>query len=551
MFTKNNTICAITIFTLIVVSFILKLSMANYGNPYLFHPDEPYIYKDAFKQLYLISEGDFSFVTNPYNILLSIWYAICFPFGKLFGLWVSFADYKQQVIAESFNVIYIGRIFSFLISATASLFLFKYFIKNHNNFNKVIIAFFIFFNPIEWISNFWIKFDPICYLTNVIILIQIFKYTEGKITAIKLGFWLGLAFAVRMDFVSYIVGVGMLMFLKKISRPTLNDSVKLILVALLTYLITTNLLLHVLLSNLSQSAKNIDTNEGFIVVFIDKIKTFTWLGLVTNVKNNTLFYVVVFVITSLPLLLYDFFYLKFKTIKSKEVILLQLFLVFILLIFSYSAPHYFLVTQVCYLIFLLKDYVAVVKTRSMLFVFIACIIWNSTLAFEIVYYINFVKDTRLEASDYVIKNTLPNDIIAIEGYQNVGLVPTINECSEQFLAKAAYIKKAGLGTGKTFEAKAMVENKNCRKIIEVDVMNRFGSDSSANSFVNTYDIKLLKKYKPAFFVTTENKNSKFYSFIKEHTVNVMNIEQNYIDPRMYLFRKEPFNISFIVHKLNL
>ena len=551
----NNWFVAETPHIIIIVSIMLKFSLLNYGNPFLFHPDEPYIYKDSFRILYAFSQKDFGVILNPYNFLLSIWYGISFPIGKVFGLWNSFEDFKTQILAENFNIIYIGRIFSFVMSLIASFLLYKYFSKKKNLFNQIIIASIIFFNPIEWISDLWVKFDSFCYLINVVVLIGLIKYKNNKISIVKIALLLGFAFATRMDFISYLIGF--LILSKYAILPKLNFKkiFSFLILFSISYLLLTNILLHTVLDKFITQKIAIETEQGFIPVFWNKITQYKFYDILTNIYTNMVYYSFLHIAINLPLIAYDGLILKFKVIRQKEFIFLQFTIWIFLLLFNYNAPHYWLVSQVAYLFFILNNYQEIKMKKKSILISIGLIFYVVSICFQFFGFINFKKDTRIIAAEFVYSNSPPNALIAIEEYQNIGLMPPISECAEHLLDKAKYIQLKKIGTGLTFAAKAKtIINKDCRKIIEIDSKNRFGDDSIAKTYVNTYDIENFFIQKPTMFIskfdceTKQNgKKALFFETVFKKSISKKDIHQYFFDPRLLFFEKENFYPSFFIY----
>ena len=131
----------ILLFTLLFVILFFQLNLCLFGKPFHFHPDEGALLKRPLKLLLLYKNGDFSNSISVYVWIQNIWYGISFLIGKIFNLWPDFQTFKNSILLEKWEILFLFRILSVLLTMLGHLVLIKLLRKlTKNNLYFIIIS---------------------------------------------------------------------------------------------------------------------------------------------------------------------------------------------------------------------------------------------------------------------------------------------------------------------------------------------------------------------------------------------------------------------------
>lgn len=560
-FRKEN----LSMFIILIFGLFIKLSIVDYGMPYIFHPDES-IYKDPFKILFNYINLNFSSSTNLYYWILTLWYALFYVVGYIIAQINSFADFQTMLVSESPYIIIYGRILSILLSLIGTGFLFQIVKKvTKNIFLQLLFGLTIVLNPIEIISDLWIKFDPAAYCIFSILIYLSYCFIVEKNIQLRSKIYIlsFVALSVRIDLIAFLIVFIFLDFTVNYSKNKLREYLKttwsIIGIGVLLYSIITFYFVKIIFitffNNYSANSIPVEaTIEGFIISQSFNLSSFL------NLLNNLKFY---FLYSSLitfgPLTLFFVLYFFIKNFTQK---LAQLFFMITIILgtgilqYYYSAPHYFLLTSAIILLTSILAIASIKSTRLKYSVALFNLFYIGSISIQIIYTISQKTDTRIFSMNYLLENTTHSDLIAIENYLKKGSYPPIDKCPDVLMEMARITKKYNLGTGETLIKKAqMVDQKSCRNILEIDTPKRFINTEYENIWSIDYDPILLLKWSPEFIVTTHNYQDEesSTSYAKTIVANYRLENENeisFFDSRikMVLSREDYFPTLYIYKK---
>jgi len=501
----------------LIAGLIIKLCIINYGLPYMFHPDEAYIYKDSFKILFNYAHLDFSGTTNVYFWILALWYSLYFVFGLLTNQIHGMSEFRDMLAAEDPAIILHGRLLSVLFSLAAAYFLLQIVKKiTKGKILHLIIGLTLILNPLEIISNNWIKFDAPCYCFLAILINLSYKFFVEDQTQLRnkiyiFGF---LAAALRIDLAAFFIaflfidfsmhspGNDRKIFLKKLFKPVSIGIFLYLIITLLPFVMLSNAMGHT-------SDESVPVTKSFENAILSKMfRDNSVAGIFKIIFSNIKFYFVNCTLIALGPIVILLIVLRAKNLfknKFHRLLLLVIIILSIpLLLFGYHAPHYFLLISTILLILSFSSAVSIQNTSLKYSLIIFNFIYIGSLSLQIIFSIANKEDTRIASKDYVIRNTNANDFIAIERYLTPGYFPPIEECTDVLKEKLRILQKYKMGTGETFKMKIKKADPDCRKILEVSSPKRYKNTEYENIWCIDYDPELLKKANPSCYISMKN-----------------------------------------------
>lgn len=551
---------------LLLIGLLLKLSLCTYGLPYLFHPDEPYIFKDPFKLLYNYRNMDFSSTTNLYFWVLILWYSVYFVFCLITGNISGLTQFQNLLIAEDPSIILFGRLLSILLSLIGSYFILKIIIKTtKDTILQFLFGLTLILNPIEIISNVWIKFDTATYCFLSILFYMSYKYLIENNTHLKNRIYIlsFVALSIRIDLIAFLIAFAFIDFSlarkKETAKPFILQRLKPAFTGIILYLIITLLPLTLLIGSKESVSAKIPVTKPFESAIVSKSVQFSFSLILDNIIANLGFYLLTCTIVTFgPFIILPIItHLKNRFEKPfLKLLLLVIVILFMpLLVFGYHAPHYYLLSALALLVLSFLSISVIKNTKYRYFVAIFNLLYTASITFQIIYAINFQPDTRITAKQYMLKTTSKTDLIAIEKYLNAGFFPPINECPEVLLEKIEAIKKYNIGTGETFKSQvSKINSGECRKILEISAPKRFKNTEYENKWAIDYSPTLLLKKSPDYFISMIDYNRQMHpgSFSSALLANysiISKFEPNFIDPRIKIvIANENYYPCFYIYK---
>ena len=514
---------------LILITALIKYKIILFGLPYSFHPDETYIYKDPLKILLLYKNFDFSQSYNLVDWLFTLWTGIIFVIGKIFNQWGNFNTFQDMLLIEDGKIILAYRILSLIASTLAITFLYKLISKiTADKLLQVLFVLTLILNPIELLSDNWIKYDAYVYLTLSFLLYYSYSYffLEQKEKQKMLYIASILAIAVRIELVAFFVSIIILetyelhkqqpqkLFWKKLKKIDIY-----LFTGIILYCLATLWPISFIYNHFFSSENHIGVAKSFQeVIFFRLIDTFYSGKILGNIWSNSVFYCTTWLAALGPILLATPI-LAF--IKIRETRYLMLFFILILLfvvMYAYSATHYFLSLSVI-IIFTNCLFISKLKRqRTQIILSAFNVLYVSSLSIIFLYHISFNLDPRLYSATYLLRNTSTSDLLAVETHSMNGYGPVINECKEVLLEKSRVIKQIGSGTGETYKLKSQNVSDTCRNILDVFSEDYFAGSDYEGYWINTYNKDNFMNRNPDYYITSYSisPTSEFYSNILEN-----------------------------------
>jgi hypothetical protein len=530
------------LFVLISLILIYQLNLSLFGNPYHFHPDEGALLKRPLKLLLLYKNGDFSSSISVYVWIQNIWYGISFLIGKFFNLWPDFQAFKNSILLEKWEILFLFRILSIILTMLGHLLLIKLLRKlTKNNLYFLLISSVILFNPITLLSTFWVKYEAMSYLTFSLISYYSFKYfILNDPSKTKLYFILFLSFAVRIELSIFVFFI--LYFDYKIYHKNIMDyfykNLKIISKGCVLFLII-SLYPLVLYSKLfGVQDNNIGKFSNYGEAIYNKIIVFQDISIYSNAL---LYYSSLTVVIFFPLLIVII--KNFKNLKKYNFLIYPSALFFIIIILfgkNIGTPYFLLISVVITILYVnllllnSKKIIIIMSTISF--------IYFLTLNFELIYYVNYTTDSRILSKNYITSNVKSGSKILLEDYGNNGSSPSLNECTACSAERYKAIIEIGGGTGAVAKLKSeMAEPNPCYQIVDLFSKDYLKGSSIEKKYIilksdfekkvdslEVFDAIILNDPKKKKLLKTKlNKKWKLKSFLKSFP----------LDPRLRLLIK--------------
>lgn len=489
--------------------------------PYCLHPDET-IYKDPLKILLQYKNIDFTESFNLVNLLMAGWTFVMYIGGLILNTWHNFHEFQNALLAEEWNIFFGYRILS-LIASTIAIFILYNLICKITKIKTLRIVFLltIILNPIELVSNNWIKFDPFVYLSISILLNYSYSYfVLGIKRKRKILYILSVAaISVRIELVAFFLAIflqDIYLYYKTLNKDKLINNIKTvlkyILIGIFIYCLLTLAPLSYVYNHFFTSVKIIGIPKSFHEFIYDAlIQNFLNGSLIKNVIDNFIFYLSICLFGLGPIIFCGSLVIFLKAKKTKYLAIFSLLIITVLLLYGNKATHYFLLLSLSFIItnFL---YITTIKTYKiqLLFSWIN-FLFVSSISALFIFHIYHSEDPRIVAKYYLLAKTNPSDLLAIETHSMNGYGPPIDECKEVLLAKSDIIAQIGGGTGETYRAKANYASSNCRTILDIFTEDYFGVTPYAKEWINNYDLNSFMEKNPKYYITTRDLYSKEYS----------------------------------------
>jgi len=543
---------------MIVVAILVRYKLILFGLPYSLHPDETYIYKDPLKILLLYKDGNFSQSYNLVDWLFAVWTGIVFVFGKLFHQWDSFSAFRDLLVVEDGKIILAYRILSLLASVSALAVLYD--LCRKMTANPILRGLFILtflFNPIELLSDNWIKYDPYVFLMLSILLNYSYSYFFLlKRHQLKTLYILSiLAVAVRIEFIVFFISillVGLFSAYRGLPPDARKDAIKkqmkYILTGAVLYLLVTLKPLTYLYTRFASDPGSMGVTHTFEQVILTRLTEYIRSGaFIDNIANNFIFYFNVCLLGLGPLVVIYLLFVLFRDSRTRFLLLFLSLLGIMILLYGANGTHYFLSLSVVFIFGSCLFITRLKNPRLQLISAVFNLLYMASLSIGFLYAVLTQEDPRLSSAGYIIKNIPPDNLLAIETHSMNGLGPPINECRNVLLKKSEIIAIFGSGTGETYRMRANFSNNDCREILDVFSTDYFAGSDGAHLWINTYDSARFKERAPAYFITTRSVNTfgpdeemlppgpnaaEFYGYIVKNYVLNKEFKCRFADPRL-------------------
>ncbi len=542
---------------LLVLGLLVRYKIILFGLPYSLNADETYVYKDPLKILLLYKNADFSQPFNLVDWLVGLWTGIMFIIGKLFHQWQNLNSFVDLLIAEDGKIIFAYRVLSLLASVIGNIILYHLCTRITTHWLlRMAFALTFLFNPVEILSDNWLKYDPFVFLSFCILLNYSYSYffLLQKDLIKKLYIFSLIAIAVRIDFIAFFISIFVydcyLNYFNMSSRDFLNNLKRkfvYILSGVLLYCIITLYPLVYFYNWFFPAAAHLGITKSFEAVISSRLMTFFHSGtLFNNITNNLFFFSNVCFLALGPVIIIFLFLFFFKTKRTKYLLLFIIFTGAILLLYSAHDTHYFLTLSVIF-IFGSCVYISQLKNFHLQIICAVCnLAYVSTVSFSFLYAITTSKDPRLSSAEYIAQNINPADLLAIETHSMNGLGPPVNECKDVLLKKSEITAKLGSGTGETYRMKANTSTTDCREILDIFSTDYFAGSAYENVWINTYNKDLFAKRNPEYYITTHSFHIKpeggmlpagstateFYDYLAANYTLIKEFRCSFFDPRL-------------------
>ncbi len=523
---RNN---LLLIFVFVFCLVYTKWIIIHYGLPYTTHVDETTILRDPFKNIIEYGQGDFSRPTNLFNWIFIGYSGFVFIVGLITGAWSGLEDFKLFLISGSGDVLLIGRLLSLIVSTIGSIILLRLIFKITDLFHlRVIFSLIVLFNPIEWNSTNWIKFDPYSYLLYAMILNVAYDYfvLEKDKSRSWLFLVVSIGVALRIEIIAYLIGFFIYDFFFHRSNEQFLSKVKFYTITLglgaLLYSAITFLPLTILFNTFHQVpvAKDLTMSPTFEEAIATKIPGYA--SLLQSVFNSK-FYLTAILALMGPLVPL-FFILNIKNRSTRFIYAPFLVTVVVLLIFPIKEVHYLLNVSILLVVGALLYLNKLADQRRVVILAVLSLIWTISYCLNFLVIINH-GDVRLSAREYLLEKTKPNDVILIEGiFADIYDSPARNMLRSE---AARFIGSTGLSSEYLSRHTKVDET---RQIIEVSTYQPFKDTPYEDIFSISYDTVAVKRAHPKYFVYAARSSqhlafqrhvsyathSSFFSFIERN-----------------------------------
>jgi hypothetical protein len=484
-----NTMAAI----LVVVSVGLKLPLAWYGLPNTFCHDEIVIFKEPFKMAALYASGDFRSPTNLGYWAVSLWFGIVFLVGRIVGAWPDFAQFRTLVVAESPTLLFWGRIFIIASAATGLWILARVLARTvADPALRALTLATIALNPIDLVSNAWIKLDGLAFLLAAMIIAAIVSYAaEGSLAARRRVYLVAtVACTLRPDFFVMLAAfAGYDMFVAgKPVRPLIGTAI----ICVASFLVITLRPLAIL-----QPLWESGPDAAIVVVepFEEaKIRQITRMFAQADVGGallaNLTFYGVQLLWFGPAVAAIMWPGLERHSGAILLAVIAGLMLVPVMVI-DLQASRYLLLPLVCLILGAAWRLGTAAPRRLALCAMSGTLVIAGSVTLSAALELQIAPDPRVRAGAYLLSHTTPRELVALEEAKLIGGNPVLDECPEALREKAAALKAARLSTGETMLAQARRSGVDCRVVIELRDDDPYAGTPVSGRFVNRFDLGAL------------------------------------------------------------
>ncbi|MBI2966887.1 MAG: hypothetical protein HYY40_03615 [Bacteroidetes bacterium] len=553
---RHRKIVGISLF--IILAILIRFKIILFGLPYSMHADETYVYKDPLKILLLFKDLNFSQPYNLVNWLLAVWTGIIFVIGYIFGQWPDFNTFRDLLLLEDGKIIFAYRVLSLLASISGNVILYRLCTGiTTNGILKILFALTFLLNPVELLSDNWIKYDAYVFLSFCILLNYSYScfFLSREDAVKKLYLFSIIAISVRIEFISFFISIllydgynnyltlGRRDFITNIKKKSVY-----ILKGTLVYCIITFFPVNYIYNYLYPVSANVGITKPFEKVISSRLMDYFYSGtLFQNITKNFLFYFNTCFLALGPVIIICIAFFFIKMNRARYLFLFMIFTGAVLLLYGAFGTHYFLTMSV---IFIFGSCVFISQLRNIRLQIIYALfnlVYVSTVSFSFLAAISFSRDPRLEAADYISENISPSDLIAMETHSMNGLGPPLNECKDILLKKSEIIAEIGGGTGETYRLKANNAAGTCWKILDIFSTDYFAGSAYEKTWINTYDKDLLARGNPEYYITTRSlqqtkpeggmlpansQSIEFYDYIKSNYTLLREFKCAIFDPRL-------------------
>ncbi|MEM6628528.1 MAG: hypothetical protein AAF694_02600 [Bacteroidota bacterium] len=498
------------------LTFFLAIFPAFEGYPFIVHWDEELVFRRPFRRAFQYLSGDFSSPTNLFDVLLLVWYTLGYVLGRMLGLWADFNGFRDQLILESGALLVWGRMLAVGYITIGNCLIHRFFSMLTSKQSKALLASLcIVFNPFLYPSLVLIKFDALVYLFTCILLINSFKYFKYKQSdhRLRVYFWGFLSLSLRVELLLFI-GITAAFDTWEWSRSRLQHPIRPLLkpitwglgLSLAFTLYPVSFLYRKLYPNQTLGlASKMSYGENIVDRILSNFQDPTFLETIWQALT---FYGELLLSSLGPFILILFVVSIFKQPQSRGYLIHLGAFGCILGVFGVRLVHY-AVTPSMILLFIGLQYSLQGNSKWKTVLQVATFLYVSTLTVHYMFLLHSTKAPAVQTHSFLLNQTTPKDLIAIETLSGAAFHPHLTEC--RALEKIEVAKQVSPYGGSELEILLRADAINpCRKQIDICEINYLDKNPDlSNEFVNTYDTSQLETLKPKWFVTTHPLNPKY------------------------------------------
>ena len=529
--------------------------MIHEGFPFIVHRDEEVVFKRPFKRLYQFLEGDFSTTTNLFDIFLLGWYGLGFIIGKILGFWKDFSEFKDLLILQDPYLLIWGRLLSTLYVAIGNVLVCQFLTRfTSKRSSLVLVALCILVNPILLPSVFLMKLEGLVYLYSCILFILSYLYiVEGRN---NLQFWVyaacSFSIAIRVELLVFPL-ILLIHDIYEANWPIKWEGVRMrakgLMIGLGLGILVSFYPLFLIFNWLQPSpVKGLEPQMSYGDKIIGHILHNLQQPSFLEQAGNTLVYYLDLLILVLGPFLLLMSLLSFKKRPRHRLYALHLLiLVGIISFFGHSFVHYALsLSLILELIAFVWALQSPNKYKNLLL--FLHLIWTGSLSLIYLYQIDTYPSPLLKTRTFLLENSDPNELLAIESLSGASVHPHIWECEiEAKIQAAKQVSKFG-GTQYQIVLERGI-NQPCRRQIDICEINYIAKEEyQSNSFVNTLDIPHLEQIRPDWYVSANQLEPSYAPLEKRDSFYNHVLIQYALDT---VFRKDAHFFDSRTRKINI
>ena len=554
-----------TVFLIGLLSFILALFPAFEGFPFIVHWDEELVYRRPFRRVFQYISGDFSSPTNLFDLFLLIWYVFGYGLGRIIGYWADFSEFQEHLIMESGIILVWGRLLSAIYLSIGNCLIHLFFTKlTHSSVKVLLTSLCLVFNPFLYPSLILIKFDGLVYLFTCILLISSFRYFRFQDSYHrKVLYFVGfLSLSLRVELLLFIVmaiGVDLWKWRKNPSKNRIRPLIKPIGLGLSLSLIFTLYPVSYLYKYFFPQktiglASRMSYGENIVRRIFTNIQQVDFL----SIAGESLAYYGELLISILgPFIGVIFLVSQIREPFSRIYLIHLIAFGGILGFFGVNLVHY-AVSPSLIILFVTLQHILQDDSKWKPLALVISLVFMSSISIQYSYLLYHTKSPAVRTHQFLLENTHPQDLIAIETLSGAAFHPHLTECrAAEKIRVAKQVSKYGGSELEIQIKKGMIQP--CRNQLDICEINYLSANpDKSNDFVNTFDISQMKSLQPKWFVTThplqppyptDAKMDSFFQYMNYSYVmdTLLDEQEGIIDPRVrminirrtfYLFRRK-------------
>jgi len=481
------------------------------------------------------------------------------------GAWHNAAEFRDAIAGEAPIILFWGRLLGVTASAVGVFILTRMLARTIASRSvRLLVCALLALNPIDLVSSAWLKFDGAAYLMNAVMVAALITYLRDHDGRARRRLY-ALAIVVcsfRIDLSAFLIAT---VAHDLVHRHPFAPVRRAIVAGALGYATVTLLPLVLLYRALGRgAAAHAVTGSNLLAVsntFEQNITKYfrdnlSIAAIVQTLATNLAFYALLLLALG-PLTILALWPGLPRNREAKVCLTIAAILLAPLLLFPANGTRYFLLLSV-QLILVAGWTAASIRRPALRYAVVAvALAWVGSLTIETVVALRGATDSRIAAGRYLIEQSNPHDLIAIEGYVNPGHHPVVDECPDELRLKAKAIRESGLGTGETLRLKADRSASDCRRVLEITARDRFAGTPYQGRWINVHDAAALANMQPPPLLYAiespdvgEPAPPAFVRFIAERYELVRVFEPRFSDPRLrWLLTGTPYYMKLLVYRL--